>query len=509
VSVQNLEGQTSGPFSVYVIDKLTGDTIDVIHPNLDGEYMFDVLAGNYDIVYQGPGLDQATEGLSIDKNTKQKEYIINKELVPSDVVAELQVIDTLVKTRQNKPVEINLQVEKGSTLVVETLKDTTVIHREEFVVDSNTFTYKLSPLKGKTNLRFTLTDSKGNVSVKESVVNYIPKVPLLGKIIPVPKEVVTARDQLKSIAFGKLETAIGDLNLQKENIRSIEDLKNTLISKSDKYGYSPDEVIRLFKVRDKLLEMNLNVLNKMITDGGGDNLRNTMLGLDKEKEKIANNFQLVQYLNKNAERFGFTPYEVQETILNPTLASQRLRDRLLNKLVAITTGKTHEVLLTVNPDATGAVSFSDLAVYLFKLADSGKVERKELTMAMTVLASDGDPDAGTFLQNLKDHSEGTLQQFLAGIDLNKKSFKALTALVNYVQKKGKKAGCTPQDVRVMLAKAAEPGVAEIGVLKQLMEKERAEMKGMGLWLKIGLPVLAGLLIILLLIFSRKKKKKEQ
>jgi len=508
VSVQDLR-QGKNPFLIYVIDRSTGDTIDVIYPNMDtGEYMFDVVAGKYDLVFEGPGLEPQTQSLDIDKNSPQKEYTFNKELLARDTTAELQVTDTRIETNRNKAVDIHMSVEKGSTLVVETVRDNVVVSREEYRMEDTTFTYQVKPEEGTTTLKFALTDEKGNTSYAGSEVIYHSRIGLMERISPVPGEVVTAHNQLKDISFDNLQKALYDVRLREENVRTVEGLKDLLVQKSGKYGYTPNDVDRLFATLDKLLSTNMNVLIMTMKAGAGTALESTLSQLDPGKAGIQSSISLVNYLNSNASRNGYTAYEVQETILNPDLANIKLRDILLNKLMSITTGRTHEILATIDPDTTGAVTFSQLAGYLFNLADNDVIELKEMYLGITVLASDGNTDARTLAQRMAAEAGGNLEKYLSGIAQDQLRFKSLYLLIQRLLKKAPRYGYSEEEVRYLLSVLSQKATADTDTLRKQMDGERAALKKCSAVLCILLPVIAGLLIIFLIFFFRRRKKKE-
>ena len=77
------------------------------------------------------------------------------------------------KVTTNQSIPIRIELEKDTKLTVENFVNGELKNSEIFQIRKKKFVYLLTPKPGTNLLKFTLTDSKGNVTVREVTVVYI------------------------------------------------------------------------------------------------------------------------------------------------------------------------------------------------------------------------------------------------------------------------------------------------------------------------------------------------
>lgn len=247
---------------VYVTDSENNDTVNSLKVSDSGVYNFVVPSGEYDLNFVSDGFEPASEHLSLPMGSE--DTIIN---VPTttlnliDISANLQLMDSVINVKSDT-IEIDLEVEPGSILIVEVFEDSTLISTEEFYMTDSLYTYKYVSEPGEKTIKFTLTDKFGNTTSNELTLS-----------IPVP--VYFAIDEFAE------ET-------EDEVIEEDPVVDSTLIVRSAE--------VKAFK--------------EALSEHAEGNLKKTLENLDTEKEEIYSTYELIAFLIENAAFLGYTEEEL-------------------------------------------------------------------------------------------------------------------------------------------------------------------------------------------------------
>ena len=261
-----------GSYRIFVIGE-NGDTLQIIKPDpVTGEYHFDVIAGNYKVVFENEGYETITKEISFIKNQPDSELNIRTPaLTLTDLVAEMKIDNTMYKVTTNDPVLINLTLEPDSKLAIESFVNNSLLNEEDFEKPGEQFTYSYTPSEGKNILRFNLTDKHGNLNSEEVVVEYQPIAKpevIIAEAEPMtevedsltremiakatgildrysPGDPEKALAELRKLATGDLKTVLDSLDLESENITTIDDLIAYLFESAAQYGITESDIIQI------------------------------------------------------------------------------------------------------------------------------------------------------------------------------------------------------------------------------------------------------------------------
>ncbi len=128
-----------------------------------------------------------------------------------------------------------------------------------------------------------------------------------------PEEMPRFIDQLKRMAEGGLKQALDDLDLEKENIRSLKDLYEYLMNHRDEYGYSQADILNLLAEYFDA-DYILGILRDLIELAEGE-LKEFLEALDPVAREIYTLAELFEYLMVASEFQEFTAREVVDLFM--------------------------------------------------------------------------------------------------------------------------------------------------------------------------------------------------
>jgi hypothetical protein len=384
------EALITKPVTVKVIDYSSRDTVTLTYVNLEtGAFSFDVPAGQYDLLIEGEDIQTATSSVFIPKDFIGKEMEIKtaimlalaeklKVMPQPKIVDKIILPDSLFNVTSDDMIDINMTLERNSDLYVSIYHDSQYIDTDSFRIDRRRFTFSYKPVAGKNILKLKLVDEDGNLSYKEVVIVYKPKkiIPVIQKAEqPVANDLVlkqlqtkymqTYIDQLVDITDNEaLKNTLSSLDPGKENITSLQDLYDYLIKNSETGGYETQAVNNLFtrlSQRTELLNLIEN-LKKLATGG----LKLALDDLDPEKENLRNPVDLMNYLMKNAEKYGYTESDALYLLFD-YLEKEDLNE-IMKNLIGTASGPLQELLIRLNLEAAGIGNINDLFNYLLAQA---------------------------------------------------------------------------------------------------------------------------------------------
>jgi hypothetical protein len=448
------------PITVKVIDDLTRDTVTSAYANLEtGEFLFDVPAGQYDLLIEGEEIQTITSSFYVPKDFVEKEMLLKsaflltlaerlKDITSPKIVDTIKLIDSLIYVTSNEVVE-----EQSAT--------------------------------------------------PPPVV--VPVVPIPADVERYQQELENFHQELYENADGELKVFLGQIDLKGEGISSENDLIEYLKENADNQGYTTQDVYDLIlkQIQNQYIQSYIDQLIEL-TDNVA--LKNTLLELDPGKENISNLQELYDYLMNHATTAG---YETRDVNYIFSILSQRAELlNLLEELTKISTGGIHQALIDLDPDKEELKNPVDLMNYLLKNTTKyGYTEEDALKLLFDYLETE---DLNEIMKILIGTASGPLQELLIRLNLEAAGIKNIPDLYNYLLAQAKYNNYTESDVinlflnllnvlekKELIKKVEPPPVAPVSV----------EKKSSLLYYIIG----AGLLIVLFIfiLLRRKDKKKKQ
>ncbi len=169
------------------------------------------------------------------------------------------------------------------------------------------------------------------------------------------------RDDLVMLSENEaLSKALMETDLSE--ITSLQDLYQHLISEAVKYGYTADDVNKIFA---KLAEKEeLNELHSNLTEISTGDLKKVLQELDPEKEGLGNPVDLITYLMDESVNHDYTNENVIELLLN-YLEKEDLRE-IIKLLIGTSSGELMNLLLNLDLEQNNIRSLDDLYNYLIE-----------------------------------------------------------------------------------------------------------------------------------------------
>lgn len=399
------EALITKPVKVKVIDYLSRDTVTQTLANLKtGEFSFDVPAGKYDLLIEGEDIQTTTSSVLIPKDFTGKEMELKtaitlalaeklKEMPQPRIVDKIKLADSLFYVTDDDVVKIDMTLERNSDLYIGIYHDSQYIDTDSFRIERRRFTYSYKPVAGKNILKLKLVDEDNNLSFKDIVIVYTPethapparvaeqpKTEPVPEPVPIPSEITKFRknleefqdeyvhtyiDQLTDLTENEaLKDILSSLDPGKENISSLQELYEYLIKNSESGDYEAREVNHMFtrlSQRTELISL-LESLKKLATGG----LKQALDDLDPEKENLRNSIDLMNYLIKNSEKYGYTESDALYLLFD-YLEKEDLNE-IMKILIGTASGPLQELLIRLNLEAAGIENIDDLFNYLLAQA---------------------------------------------------------------------------------------------------------------------------------------------
>ncbi|MEZ5071857.1 MAG: hypothetical protein R2751_13085 [Bacteroidales bacterium] len=148
-----------GRFALYVVDAETGDTVLVNRPATGtGKFSFELAAGNYNILFRGPGYEDLIQpleigsladrngvnlgnGISLEKEYKEKQVYEGEESM-------IRIQDSLLVTEAGGKAEVTVRGVRGKELIVKTFRNDSLVSVDTVEADRRRMQLELEALPG-------------------------------------------------------------------------------------------------------------------------------------------------------------------------------------------------------------------------------------------------------------------------------------------------------------------------------------------------------------------------
>lgn len=398
-----------------LVNKVSRDTIQLINIDPDkAKFDTKIIAGNYQLIIEGKGLQTAIEDFKIDKDQKSDEINVSATLraLPKETLAvnkPVEKVEEIIlpiaverkfyKVFDNAAIPIKLKLPVGSSVKVDIYIDTFKTDSKSFVTNKERHIYNYLPVPGKNVLDIGATDLNGQ-KYKTSVVIYYEDLP----------DTVNKEDIAKILA-------------EKQN--------------------------------------KVNQLKFMLAAISDTALRDVILSVDAVKEKISEEKELVDLLVSK----GLNPGEL-DSLLN-LIADNGFKAKLhyVTALKAVSGAELRPAL--EKADADSMKSFDEMVATLIAETKGNS----ELTMSL--LSSTARlADAGTvyyYLNSLRLSSSGSLKAKADSVDLNRDNISTPEGLYNSLTSQTSKDGYSKEQLATAFF-AISPIEAPVAKVVELLKK---------------------------------------
>ncbi len=300
-------------------------------------------------------------------------------------------------------------------------------------------------------------------------------------------------------ADGPLKEYLEELDLEKEGIRTPEELLKHLEEAAEANGYTMDDVREAMLkslenhpvTNDPVGVMQSALLRK--TEGALHNILDT---LDAEKQGISTRGELFEYLYQQADEAGYSKKEVDELLVEAL--SHGDANLLYQLLLENADGALKAYLEGLDLEKEGIRTPEELLKHLEEVAEANGFGMDDVRKAMT-RALDTGLEVDRVYQQLLQTSEGDILEILKQIHLRQDGILTVEDLISALYEALVENGYSQKEIREILSGMFPDHTPFIENLIKQGKK--------------GFPAFAGILlagaafIILLLWFRRRKKEK--
>jgi hypothetical protein len=489
---------------VTVFDRINRDTIERIKINEKGEYSLPRIERL--VVpkkYQEGSISLSTTLNAIEKQ-RQKE-------VP--VLPSIYIKNKLFNVKTDNPVKIEMIFSRHGTLYIHASLDSTTVINKVLELINGPFTYLYIPKVGKNIIEFKHVDEAQSTSVEYVIMNYNPvtsepEITSFSEILNGTSNPTTLLEGLKKLATGGLKSVLDNIDLKKEKINTPSDLIQYLMNHAAEGNYLGQDVIDLLTRKASNLSLQ-ELSNALATYANGD-IKKALASVDFQKEGIHTANDLVDYLFKSTDRFGYNKNDVLNLLISSAAGSSGDTKELLKKLIAYSGSHLQKYLLSLKLDSINIKDNEKLIRYILaNAAKNGYTEKDVVEALIGILSS---MPLNQFIRKMSNYADGNLKTVLQSLNPSRENISSITDLIDWLIKQAPIRGYTKEDVLNALMKMAMSSEDNVpGFLRVLQENSIANFNSALQHInltKLGLTTNAALIDYLMAHSAENKYRKE-
>jgi hypothetical protein len=492
--ISRVEGQVSPDYSQYtatLISSKNGKVIDQTKLNPDGTFTLDALSGDLELQIKGKDIETKLEKLSIPINNPSNIVSLTSlltsspsEAAPETVlpVAEVQAVGPKIiiatnsfNVTTNQSIPIRMELDKNTTLKIETLLNGELQKSENFIIKRKRFVYMLTPQPGTNLLRLTLTDAQGNSSTQEVTVVYTTQEAEKTVVQPGKKSILAESDRYLGIvpmAGGNLGKYLQSLNLGQMQFNSLADLYDYLVQHAAENNYTLAEVEEL--MARFLAQKDLNYFYDELKSHSSDSLVKSLENLDLKANNIYTSEALLDYMFSHSSGSNYSIDELREALYKIAALNHDPLS-LIELLQSYSGGKLATVLGMMKQNVKSFASTRAVVDYLLKALANNEFPVSELESALKKAAAE--LDMHFLYQSLLFISGDSLKQTLLDLDMRKASIVNSFELVTYLMGQSELRGYTKRELMDNIEKIRKDPYYYIDLFRRLLaEKATGSLK---------------------------------
>ena len=443
---------------VSLINRKTNALADQVSVNPNGSFTLDATSGEFELVFQGEGIQKTAEDISIPVNNPSNIISYTSPLIAPGLAAKdktditekpegEKVLPTLISNfdkldvTSNDPIPIKLELDKNSKLKIETYLEGSLKKSEEFDINRRRFIYLFTPEPGNNLLKLTLTDEQGNVNTRTIEVNYTPSAEELAKAEQEAMQLSPVADfyrSLVSLSSGNLRKFLESINPDSIGIDSAVDLYKYLLSQAATHGYTVDDIDSLFIkiLAGKDSQILLNELQFMASG----NVKSALDTLTIETDKNLTADELLDLLYHSASENTYSLSDLRRLLTN-SIAGDNDLSRFMKILNEFGSDSLNRVLEQLNTAALGIKKPENLIDHMVQ-----QYPALEGSLDEALRQSAASLDLAFLHQGLILLSGDSLKQTLHQVNLEKQKINTAKDLIGYLWNKSATDGYTKEEL---------------------------------------------------------------
>jgi len=493
--ISRMESQVRPDFSDYtaiLTDIRSGKIVDQAKLNSDGTYKLDAISGELELQIRGSDIMTSIEKLFIPVNNPSNIYshtslltAAASEAVDEDIQSRPEIVETpgpelsvavsSFDVTTGNSIPIRMELEKNTTLNIETLLNGVSVNSENFEIRRRRFVYMFTPKPGTNVIRLKLTDQSGNITIREVTVQFTPPEQEMIAAETNEWKILADSDRYKGIvtmAGGNLSDFLKGLDLDSLQFDSMNALYEYLKQHAAENNYTMSEVDEM--IARFLSQKDLNYFFEELKSHSSDSLIKALDNLDLRKNKIYTSGSLLDYLFSNSERHPYSLEELRETLYRIAASNQ---DPLsfIELLESYSEGKLKEGLGLMKQDSKSYSTTRAVADRLWLAITKNEFEASELESALSKAAAD--LDLHFLYQSLLFISGDSLRHTLLDIELRKAGIFNSVQLVSYLMGESDLRGYTRKELMDNIEKIRKDPYYFVDLFRKLLaEKATGSLK---------------------------------
>jgi tetratricopeptide (TPR) repeat protein len=487
----------------------------VVYSNpTSGEYEFQVPQGDYELTFEGQGVEKTVKNLSLPISTPSDSFVLPGTVLPkTDFVADLEVgSNKTISVEKGDSILFPLKIEPRSTLTVEHWIGDSLVSVEKYFITDSTFNYKMAPIPGDNKVVFKLTDRFNNTTTTDVFISREKGITKQSVIRPeysrviAKKQVSALTGMLKTRTNGKLLAVINEADPDKQQFGKIDDLISYLKEEAAKKSISPEELNKLalrVAVMDNILTQAAVDLMAKYTTG---DLKKILSGLDIYKSNLKTWTDLQEYIQKKTNGI-ISPEELNKIAASVLADVDPAIPILREKILAYSENSENSEIGGIIRQSVAAVDISNiklkekwLQAFYNESAKLGLTNIQISDILVHISSSPG-TQVEQFLNDLIEHSEEPLKSALKLIDLKKEKINSSNDLIMFLMKH---KDIYPEEA---VSRVIADLIASKNIPESILKSQPASIKGnksLFLWFTIGLSFL-----LMMIIIVRRRKKNDK
>ncbi len=459
-------------------DEETNKMVDEARLDKKGKYQLDASSGRYRLVIEGEGIASSQQEIHLPVDHPGNEVQNEPITVVPSAVEEAGPLLAPVTPREQPPLlkanreyfrisdkddlQIRLNVESQSDLLVETYIDNQLKKTEQFETTRKRFFYDFDPEPGQNLLKFTITDQKGNTNSLDVIVDFIPEI----KEETDESEIVMTGDTDENLIYLLLPAATGELSVYLKELidagTEIEpgELYSLLISEAGKRSYDPEEVNMLFirALSQKATEDFIKEMHQLSSPS-------LAIVLDTIEQRI-NDYDragsVIKQLRTETDR-QYSDEEIRLALLNMAVDTNR-SSLWLEMMKQYADSKVRSKLSDI--DMSTVRDYSDTQILRLLFQD---LEEEELWQLLSDAASS--EALMPYYFNLYFAASGNVREALSDIDFEGDSVFTAFGLTHHLLEKSQDYGYTKNDIIDHISRAKKESRRNLQIFTSVLARE--------------------------------------
>jgi hypothetical protein len=487
--ISRVEGMVKSDFSdltAVLTNSKTGKVLDQAKLNRDGTYTLDAISGDMELQIKGDNILPRTEKFTIPINNPSNIFshsslltaIASKtapEVIPA--IAELphpgpamEIAISSYDVKTNQSIPIRMELEKNTTLKIESLLNGESVKTEDFEIKRKRFVYMFTPQPGMNLLHLTLTDALGNSTTREVTVVYTPEAGKEFASKQGEKIILADSDRYMGVvtmAGGNLGKFLQSLSRNQMQFNSLADLYDYLVQHAAENNYTLAEVEELMS--RFLSQKDLTYFYEELKSHSSDSLVKTLNNLDLKANNIYMAESLLEYLFSHSAGNNYNSEDLREALYQIAAANQDPRS-LIELLESYSQGELLAYLGVIKQNAKSFASTRAVADNLLKALSNNEFLVTELESALSKAAAD--LELHFLYQSLLFISGDSLRQTLLDLELRKAGIVNSLQLVTYLMGQSDTRGYTKRELMDNIEKIRKDPYYYVDLFRKLLA-ERA------------------------------------